>query len=74
MKTTNRRDVNIKCTPAMADALTKIFLAESIQYHLGYGPSCVVVIIDRKNLKHAKSVMNEWKAAVDALCLEIGLA
>lgn len=64
-------NTNIKCTPAMADAVTKIFLAEHIPYSFGYGPACIVIIIERSDLKRAREVLRQWKDAVDSLCKEV---
>jgi len=63
--------MNIQCTPAMADALSKILNAESIQHSHGLGPGCVVIIIDAKDVKRTKKALAQWKDAVDLLCQEV---
>lgn len=70
----NNHAMNIRCTPAMADALSKILTAECIPHSHGLGPSCIVIIIDRKNDKRMKKALKEWKTAVDMISLEVGLA
>jgi len=66
--------MNIQCTPAMADALTKILNYESIPYKYGVGPGCIALIIDRKDVKRAKNALSQWKNAIDMACLEVGLS
>lgn len=63
--------MKIECTPAMADALRKIFASENVPYSLGYGTACIVYIIESKDVKRAKKAIAEWKDAIDTISRQI---
>ena len=63
--------MNIQCNIAMSEALRIILTHEKIEYTVGVGPHCLVVVIESKNVDKFRTVMKQWNKAINNIMGDI---